>query len=62
METGKLLAKDSAIAWLTQHEEAAAREEVAQLWSEYNSGRAEEERLRRTRGDTGISRSPRDSF
>ena len=62
MQAGKLLAKDSAIAWLNQHEEAAAREEVAQLFSEYNSGREEEERLSRIRGDTRMSRSPRHSF
>ena len=56
MQAGELVAKDSVIAWLTQHEEAAAREDVDQLWSEYNSGRSEEERLSRIRGDS-ISRS-----
>ena len=58
MQAGKLVAKDSAIAWLTQHEEAAAREEVDQLWSEYNSGRVEEERLSRIRGDSIIKSRP----
>lgn len=62
MECGKLLAKDSAIAWLNQYEELAVREEVAQLWSEYNSGRAEEERLSRIRGDARVSWSPGVSF
>jgi tetratricopeptide (TPR) repeat protein len=60
MQAGKLVAKDPVIAWLTQHEEAAAREEVDQLWSEYNSARSEEERLSRIRGD--LSTRSRPSF
>ena len=59
MQAGKLVVKDSAIAWLTQHEEAAAREEVDQLFQEYSSARSEEEQRSRDRGDSGLNSSRR---